>query len=185
MRGKGGWNIGKKSQGNENKNLLYASITPSDYQPPEREATQRHDEINKRSMRIIGEHLHTRGNPNKLRNGNTCIGNKEGKHCKHCPAYAKLFADQIAEPFACCRTHTRAHFLSYRDENSGDSQGPQEIVPITGARGRIGCHTARVIARVRGDQAGSQHRQELDDRRGTVETKTRPRLLLMTCAVLR
>src|SRR5437870_3958064 len=124
MSGKGGRYVCKKAEGHEQKDFFNTSIGTFDDEPPEGQASQWNNEVDKGSMWIIGQHLDTGGNTEEFRYRHASISDKQSKHGKSCPAYTKLLPNEVCQAFASDSAHTCAHLLHNSQAEASNGQRP-------------------------------------------------------------
>src|SRR5207237_1162071 len=106
-----------------------------------------------RSLRIVGQHLHSGADTEKFGNGHTRISDQQSQHREGGPAHTKLLAYKICQAFTGDSPHSRAHFLNNSKAKARNSKRPEKTILISCPCLRKCSDTTSIIARIGGDQS--------------------------------
>src|SRR5271165_839375 len=93
-------------EGRYQEHLLYAFVLTLDHDQPDDYGANRHGYITGKP-----EQFEAGGDADKFRHHVAEVGDQNADHHQKRYAQPKLFADQVAEPFAGHRAHAGAHLL--------------------------------------------------------------------------
>jgi len=111
------------------------------------------------------EELHAACDAGKLGDDVAEVDDDEEEHHDEGHAEAELFADEVAEAFACDDAHAGAHLL-HDDEREGDGDHrPEEGVAVLGASLGVGEDATGVVVYIGRDEAGAKDGKEYEESR--------------------
>ena len=144
----------------DQEDLFDAVVGALDHEHPDDRRGERHDDVARDA-----EQLEAARDAGELRHHVAEVGDDQRQHQEERDPEAELLANQIAQALAGDRAHARRHLLHDDQRDRGRNHRPQQRVAELRAGHRVGPDAAGVVVDVRGDEPGTDDREEQHDAR--------------------